>query len=241
MKYVGSKNRIAKYILPIILANRKPGQVYVEPFLGGANLIDKVLGLRLGCDINKYLIAMFQAIQKEWIPPETITEQEYSQIKNDKESYPQELVGFVGVGCSYSGKWFGGYARGNTNKGVPRNYCLESQRNLLKQAKDLKEIVFVNCNYHNLRIPSHSLIYCDPPYANTTKYSGNFNHSEFWHWCRNKIKEGHVVFISEYAAPVDFKCVWEKEIISSLTKNTGSKRGIEKLFVGGNNDTISEP
>ena len=47
MKYVGSKNRLSKDILPLILKNRKPGQWYVEPFVGGANLIDKVDGNRI--------------------------------------------------------------------------------------------------------------------------------------------------------------------------------------------------
>nr|WP_319571429.1 DNA adenine methylase [uncultured Draconibacterium sp.] len=45
MKYMGSKNRIAKHILPIILKNRT-NELYVEPFVGGANLIDKVDGER---------------------------------------------------------------------------------------------------------------------------------------------------------------------------------------------------
>lgn len=36
MKYMGSKSRIAKYILPIILKDRKDGQYYVEPFCGGS-------------------------------------------------------------------------------------------------------------------------------------------------------------------------------------------------------------
>ena len=38
MKYMGSKNRIAKYILPIILKDRLEGQWYVEPFCGGCNI-----------------------------------------------------------------------------------------------------------------------------------------------------------------------------------------------------------
>lgn len=56
MKYMGSKNRIAKYILPIILAERKPEQFWVEPFVGGANMIDKVEGNRIGADLNPYVI-----------------------------------------------------------------------------------------------------------------------------------------------------------------------------------------
>ena len=42
MVYMGSKNRIAKEILPIILKDRVKGQWYVEPFVGGCNMIDKV-------------------------------------------------------------------------------------------------------------------------------------------------------------------------------------------------------
>jgi len=53
----------------------------------------------------------------------------------------------------------------------------------------------------------------------------------FWEWCREKSLEGHTVFISEYNAPDDFEAVWEKEIPSSLTRNTGAKHGVEKLFV----------
>jgi len=36
MKYMGSKKRHAKELLPIILKDRQPGQWYVEPFVGGA-------------------------------------------------------------------------------------------------------------------------------------------------------------------------------------------------------------
>jgi hypothetical protein len=36
---MGSKNRIAKHILPIMIAERKPNQLWVEPFVGGANMI----------------------------------------------------------------------------------------------------------------------------------------------------------------------------------------------------------
>ena len=36
--------------------------------------------------------------------------------------------------------------------------------------------------------------------------------------------------IYEYSAPANFECLWAKEIVSSLTKETGSKKGVEKLF-----------
>jgi DNA adenine methylase len=41
---MGSKQRIAKYILPIMLDEARKNNIktWVEPFLGGANVIDKV-------------------------------------------------------------------------------------------------------------------------------------------------------------------------------------------------------
>ena len=46
-------------------------------------------------------------------------------------------------------------------------------------------------------------------------------------------KSGHQVFISEYNAPEDFECIWQKEVKSSLSANGeigGNKTSIEKLF-----------
>lgn len=60
MQYLGGKTRIAKEILPIILADRKEGQYFVEPFCGGCNVTDNVLGNRIANDYNEYLIAMFR-------------------------------------------------------------------------------------------------------------------------------------------------------------------------------------
>lgn len=52
MVYMGSKNRIAKELIPIIKI--QPNQWYVEPFVGGANMIDKIQHpLKLGADSNK--------------------------------------------------------------------------------------------------------------------------------------------------------------------------------------------
>jgi DNA adenine methylase len=226
---MGSKNKYANEILPIILKDRKINQYYVEPFVGGFNLIDKVEGNRIANDNNFYLIELFKAIKHGWKPPIKLTEDEYQKIKADKNKYPAHLVGFVGFGCSYSGKWFGGYARGNTNNGTPRNYCYESRKNILKQKEKIQNVEITNLNYLHLEIPDNSIIYCDPPYQNTTKYKDDFNHEVFWEWCRNKSKEGHTVFVSEYAAPDDFVCV--KEILHKtiLDKNSQYPR-IEKLF-----------
>ena len=54
MKYTGSKNRIAKHILPLMLEGRT-NETWVEPFVGGANMIDKVEGNRIGFDNNRVI------------------------------------------------------------------------------------------------------------------------------------------------------------------------------------------
>lgn len=226
---MGSKARHAKELLPIILADRKPGQWYVEPFVGGANMIDKVDGNRIGADTHPHLIALWKAVAEGRIPPHSVTEEQYKECK--KNQTVDAYTGFVGFGCSYSGKWFGGYARGNDASGRKRNYAEESAKNILRQADALKGVKFVNTSYSDLEIPDNSIIYCDPPYACTTKYaSGAFDHDEFWLWCEQKSGEGHTVFVSEYTAPAAWECVWEKRVNNTLTKDTGSKQGVERLF-----------
>lgn len=228
---MGSKAKYAKEILPIILQHRDNHLWYVEPFAGGCNLIDKVCGQRLANDINYGLMGMFERLCCGiFIPPDTISNEQYNDIKSNPRKYNPDLVAFVSVGCSYSGKSWGGYARGKNSKGIERNYCKESADNLIKQKNGLKGTLFSSIHYENLVIPDNSLIYCDPPYAGTTKYKYAFNHVAFWKWCDEKVKEGHKVFVSEYNAPLDWICVWQKQVNSSLTKNTGAKQAIEKLF-----------
>lgn len=121
MQYIGSKRRISKHLLPHMLKDSRPsGQWWVEPFVGGANMIDKVGGLRLGSDINPYLIAMLKAVSLGWDPPTDVSREFYNQVRDNKDDYPPELVGFLGFCCSFSAKWFGSYAK-NDRKGVQQH------------------------------------------------------------------------------------------------------------------------
>lgn len=234
MKYMGSKNKIAHDILPIILKDRKPNQWYVEPFVGGANIIDKVNGDRMGNDINFFLIEMWKSLQKGWLPPILITEDMYNDIKNNKQQYDPALVGYVGFLLSFGAKWFGGYRRDVAGtKGDMNNMIVQNRRaydSIIKQTPFIQNIIFTNTDYHKMEIPNDSIIYCDPPYANTTKYKDNFNHSFFWNWVRYMSKKGHKIFVSEYNAPDDFECVWQKDMNITLSKQTGIIN-CEKLFI----------
>ena len=228
MVYMGSKNRIAKELIPIITKDLKPNQWYVEPFVGGANMIDKIEHpYKLGADNNKYLIALLEAVQNGQELPEYINKDEYIAVKTNKDNYPDWYVGFVGFVSSFRAKFFGGYSGYCTTKtGIQRNYIKERINNILKQ--NLDGIKLVCSSYDALDIPANSIIYCDPPYNGTTKYKDSFDSDAFWQWCRDKVKEGHTVYVSEYNAPEDFKCIWEKQINSNLGGT--SKTATEKLF-----------
>lgn len=230
MVYMGSKNRLAKDLLPIITAELKPNQWYVEPFVGGCNMIDKVNHpLKIGSDSNEYLIALLKYVQEGNELPEHIEKEEYLRVKADKGSYPDWYVGYVGFICSHNGKFFNGYAGITNTKQGERNYIREKRNNLLRQ--DLSGIRLECCGYDELSIPDNSIIYCDPPYQDTTSYKNSFDSSRFWDWVRDKARAGHKIYISEYNAPADFRCVWEKEVSSSLSKS--NKKSTEKLFVYG--------
>jgi len=233
MKYMGSKARHAKEILAHVLRGRKEGQVYVEPFVGGANMLDKVTGPRIAADVNTPLITMWKALTEDgWVPPSFVSEDDYEKAKTTEDL---ALKAYIGFSLSFGGKYFGGYRRDIAGtKGCIDNMKTQSRRSyaaIMEQKDALQGVVFVNRPYDELYIPSNSIIYCDPPYRDTTKYAtGGFDHDKFWVWCESKVDEGHKVFVSEYTAPEHWKCVWSKEVNNTLVKDTGSKRGVEKLF-----------
>lgn len=221
MKYMGSKNRHAKDILPFLI--RGDGTSHVEPFVGGANICDKITGDRICSDIDEDLICMWEAVSEGWLPPSSFTEDEYHAIKTEPVS---PLRGYAAFALSYGGKKFGGWCRDSNGK---RDYVKEAYYNAIRQFPKLKGVSFKHCDYRSLDVPDRSLVYCDPPYAGTTGYSKPFDHLDFWEWVRS-LSSTCTVLVSEYTAPPDFTCIWSKRVTSSLTADTGSKTNVERLF-----------
>ena len=225
MQYFGGKQRISKDLSVFFNAQLKNNQPFVDLFCGSCNIISKIDDnrLRIANDKHYYLIEMWKALQNGWDIPDKITEEEYNYIKNNKDKN-SALTGFVGFGCSYSGKWFGGYARNNTN----RNYCLNAKNSNLKILPKIKDVVFYNLDYKEVDIPIGSLVYCDIPYKNTTSYCknevGEFNHEEFYQWVKDN-SDKYDIYISEYKknVPDDFEIVWEKNSKKDI-RNKNNKR-----------------
>ena len=137
------------------------------------------------------------------------------------------LAGFVGFGCSFGGKWWGGYAKDKRGD----DYCGQAKRGLLKDLSGVVNATFTCLDYKDVEIPDGTVIYCDPPYANTTEYTvGQFDTNEFWDYMHQLSKRCDV-YISEESAPYDFECIWSKEKIRTLEKNDNIGRvKVEKLF-----------
>ena len=63
--------------------------MYFEPFVGGGWVLQEMSGDRIASDGNKALIAMYQALQDGWIPPDFVSEDEYNQVKLDCDKIHQ--------------------------------------------------------------------------------------------------------------------------------------------------------
>jgi DNA adenine methylase len=230
---MGSKSRFAKEILPIVLQNRTKDQWYVEPFVGGCNMIDKVGGRRIGADSNRYLIALWKGLQDERELIMDISKELYSEARteyNNKSNnkFDDFQLGWIGFMGGFNGRFYGG---GYSGVQGGRNYVLEQIKNTLKQKELIKHVIFESCSYNELTIPENSIVYCDPPYQGTKEYDtkNKFNHSLFWDWVRKLSKSGNKVFVSEYSAPDDFDCIWQKDVNVSIRPDKTLKQ-VEKLF-----------
>lgn len=232
MKYVGSKARLAPKIIPI-MSKRRRGRPWIEPFCGGCNSIQYVNGRRFAYDNNHYLIEMWKALLSGQSIP-TITKADYQSIRSKPDNYPPWLVGWVAINCSYSGKWWGGFAgKVKTQSGL-RDYQAEAIRNVEKQLPKLQGVKFECFSYNQIDLPRSAIVYCDPPYQSTLGYHDQFDHKQFWQWVRDNHTYCRPIYVSEYQAPDDFRCIWSQERGSSLSANGkagGRKQSIERLFV----------
>jgi DNA adenine methylase len=233
MQYLGGKHRLSKYIAPIINAYIEENgiETYYEPFVGAANVVEKIkCNKRFASDIDADMIGMFKAMQGGWTPPTYVSYEDYTRYKEHKEDMSPELRAFVSIGCSFGGKKWGGYARSSNGPVSEQSY-----RNVLKQIPLLDDISFTHEDYRNLK-PESSVIYCDPPYANTTGYRGEeFDTNEFWQVMKEWGKH-NTIFISEYYAP---SSSWVKLLtefdhptsINNLKSGMVQVRRSEKLFI----------
>lgn len=235
MMYVGSKRRIAKHIRDEVHSRKGDRGVYWEPFCGGLNSFSVVapgFDKAIASDSHADLIMMWKAVFNGWQPPMEVSEDYYRALR---DAGPSPMRGFVGFGCSFGSKWFGGYARSSAQ---PKNYAGITARSIEKKRKALEG---TDVRFANISVPvdvrvsdcENLVIYCDPPYANTLGYkgSGSFDHELFWRWCRTQSKCGAVVLVSEYSAPDDIECIAEYPHSVQIDSSVKTRASVERLYI----------
>lgn len=238
MVYQGSKAKLRPFILPLIQKkiDTMGATLYIEPFVGGANMIDHIrCKARIGSDINSDLIALLRYMQEDPqinMAPKNVTKDDYCSIRKQwqekSKAHSSEYYVLIGYMASYGGRYFdGGFGSG----GKGRNIYKERLRNARKQAPCLKGIYFTSRSFEAWEDVENAVFYMDPPYRETTSYlKADFDHDSFYRFCR-KIAERNHVFISEFSMPDDFKCIWSKERKIKQDFYKGSATEVtEKLF-----------
>lgn len=219
MRYFGGKARIAKPLAAYLNSQLKEGQPFVDLFCGSCNVISKIESsrVRIANDLHYELIEMWKYVKQGGSLPDNISEVEYQTTREFGEPW---LRGFVGFGCSFAGKYFGGYARGSEK----RNYCTNAKNSVLAKMKTLKDVQLSNKSYKDVELLENSMLYCDIPYKNSVGYSvGDFHHEEFYKWAEQKQLEGFTVLVSEYSknVPEGWEIVWQHESKKDIRNSEG--------------------
>jgi site-specific DNA-adenine methylase len=247
MKYLGGKHNIGKEIAAFMVKKCEgkcdPVDVkgYLEPFCGSLGVFkqmtDKGYKKYIASDIQPDLIEMWKELQDDKLKfPKEINEKKWFKLRDSKK--PSALRAVAGFGMSFGGEFFQGYAQKYAGTSG-RDFYGEVKRSLnkIKPKIDYSNVKFYNKSYKKWN-PTNMLIYCDPPYKDTVGYSATegFNHDEFWDTMREWSKNNYV-FISEEAAPKDFKCVWKRQKRRTLNKKVRDYK-VEKLYMYRNGLTV---
>lgn len=254
MQYFGGKAKLAPKIVPVIQSHITPEiQGYWEPFCGALNTFSRVVApVKVASDANEALIELYWHVKLGGELPEFVSEEDYARAK--RGDAPLWYQAFVGFGCSFAGKYFGGYARGvhgadaktaRSSLGKKaRNYALNSKNSLSAKPfgdntifiKGAYDCVYpFNSNDGTPATPNGPWVYyCDPPYAGTTGYAGcpPWDVDAFWTWTREQARAGHTVLVSEYAAPPDIERIaaWPHRTEIRTPKSGDQLQRVEALF-----------
>ncbi len=230
MQYVGGKTRIAKDILALVNKMRGDRTTYIEPFVGGGSVFELVAPTfpnAIAGDLCLDLVLLWQAAAHGWAPPGVVTEEEYAAAK---KLGPSAYRGFIGFGCSFGAKWFGGYARNKRGD----DYAGQASRSVQKRGKAFsgRDVFWQPYWDFDSKVTSDSVVYCDIPYKDTLAYGAvdKFDHEKFWSIAHDWTTRGAVVLVSEYAAPEPWTPVFVKSYKPQLDAKKRNMSVEEKVF-----------
>lgn len=240
MRYMGAKTKYAKYIVPILqkTIDEHGIETYIEPFVGGACLIDKVrCAKRIGYDRSDTLIALLSQMRDDF---DKVLKSGSKELWETAKSYGKtgikpENMSLADIGAMefFASFCNGGFPRGYAKNSTTRNYYNEAYRNAKEQAPNLKGIEFKCQDYLSLETGDKPcVILNDPPYQGTKIYGYSnqpaMDYAQFWDWVR-ELSKNNYVFTCEQSAPDDFEIVWEKDVIRT-TNITNDFKAVERLY-----------
>lgn len=199
MRYQGGKRRSAKFIAPFIARLRADdvacggtGEVG-DLFLGSCG-IEKACAavgapVTVGAEICPAIVACYRAVAAGWVPPATLTREEYNAIKLAHGPDSTDPLAAFGLAfCAYSGTWGGGWHPDDLRWKNPTTVsaAAKAQRDLLALAPLLRTMRLECADYRTAAeiVPAGGVLYLDPPWRGTMPYkqAPPFDADAFWTW-----------------------------------------------------------
>ena len=117
----------------------------------------------------------------------------------------------------------------NSNPLVQHLIMIESLTRL-QNLQNLQNLQISNLSYEKVNIttdPKETIIFLDPPYIDTAKYTKGICHKELYDWIEQLTDKGYKVYLTSYESPLI--CVKEFKHRSTLSA-TANNEVTEKLF-----------
>ncbi len=239
MRYYGGKgiygHEIANILKSIMIKYNINN--YLEPFCGALG-VAKHMKIDLNSkkynfyanDIAEDLIMLWTSVKNNKFKDPKMTKKKWITLKESNK--PSAEKAFAGYGCSFSGIYFGSYLKGISDTVF---------KNLYRY--DISHLNFFCNDYKNLEPLIKNggfLIYCDGPYGNTdcTPFERSnskiqFDINEFWLIMNRWSKMNNIIVVSEFSAPEDWNCIWEKKRKNKINVYESNVQTyfVEKLFI----------
>jgi site-specific DNA-adenine methylase len=222
VRYQGSNLRTAPALASVLQAAAELASApRVEELFCGSAAVSRELysrGLVVDAiqDARPAVIACYREIRDGWVPPTSLTREEYAEIRarfpDDTATDP--LAAFALVFCSYGGAWAGGHIADDTrwsgekSDGRSRSAAKRAHLDLLSMVPLLRRTT-IWCGDYRERAeerPPGTVMIADPPYWGTKTYKGRgpFDHAAFWAWAAAASRR-HFLLVTEDTVPPEWR------------------------------------
>jgi DNA adenine methylase len=235
MRYLGGKHRQAKEIREVVAQVRYGRTHYLEPFIGGGSVFSATapdFKRATASDASGSLVALWKAaVQGGWEPPVSMSRETWEAERDSTQD--TALRAWAGYAASYNGKWFAGYGPAAAG----RDYLAESARGFARKVAKLTghpDLVFMHGDYAMHNPGRDTVVYCDPPYADTTGYKAadTFDHARFWATMNRWADHGAMILVHEYTAPSGWTAVHSRNRVETMHHGgPSSGKRVECIFI----------